>query len=86
LFRVALVSANLQNGFVEMMTFINPPLEGLTAERFLALAQQLARRQDRRFLSEISELLETEVRWARTHPQVTSVLSVELRGHFGMMV
>jgi hypothetical protein len=53
-----------------MITSINPPLEGLAAGRFLALAQQLSRRQERRLAAEFSQLLDAEVRWARTHPHL----------------
>ena len=53
-----------------MITSINPPLEGLAAQRFLALAQQLARRQDRRLPAEFAELLDAEVRWSRTQPHL----------------
>jgi hypothetical protein len=53
-----------------MIVPVQPPLEGLAAERFLALAQQLGRRQDRRLASEFSEILQNEVRWARTQPHL----------------
>jgi hypothetical protein len=53
-----------------MIVPVQPPLEGLAAERFLALAQQLARCQDRRLHAEFAELLDAEVRWARTQPHL----------------
>jgi hypothetical protein len=53
-----------------MIVPVQPPLEGLAAERFLALAQQLARCQDRRLHTEFAEVLDTEIRWARTQPHL----------------
>ena len=57
-------------GGSSMLVFVKPPLEGLAAERFLALAQQLSRLQERRVPIEFGELLEAEVGWARTQPHL----------------
>jgi len=53
-----------------MITQIYPQLEGIAAERFLALAKQLQNWQKCRIDKDLEQLCEIEIAWARSYPHL----------------
>lgn len=53
-----------------MITQLYPQLEGIAAERFLALAKQLENWQKCRVDKDLEQLCEIEIAWARNHPHL----------------
>jgi len=53
-----------------MIVSLNPPLEGITADRFLALARELKRNQRSRNLIDFQRICDAEIDWCRNHPHL----------------
>jgi hypothetical protein len=51
-----------------MIVPLKPPLDGIAAERFLALARELKRSQRKRHAIDFQQLCDAEVKWCHSHP------------------